>query len=279
MESATIKKGNNGDVMAPQTKITHNGNHVNSNNSKASVVEKVTSKKTHDGNMTSSQRLDTTGNLLMLPEHHKSPRQSKTHQPVTHRDHYLPQRPARHSVGPSMKYGFSNRPSQDITQKVVGPQRRSMQTLSRFGTSMSLLMGMRRRKGGPGSKSSNSNKDKKPVVANTYKLPEQGQEFNPRIIEALVKEIVESRLQYVRYNSLVGDLAMGLSDLIQGKVKELNMPRYKIVCQVIIGQNHDQGLEIASRCLWDSQKDNCACVTYHNETLSAVVSVHGIYFE
>ncbi len=44
----------------------------------------------------------------------------------------------------------------------------------------------------------------------------------------------------------------------------LNYPRYKVVVQVVLGQNKHQGVKIASRCLWDTETDNYASFSYTN---------------
>ena len=46
--------------------------------------------------------------------------------------------------------------------------------------------------------------------------------------------------------------------------EQCNIPRYKIVVQVTLGQMKDQGVRVASRCLWDTQTDNYASVEYSN---------------
>ncbi len=45
---------------------------------------------------------------------------------------------------------------------------------------------------------------------------------------------------------------------------KLNIPRYKLVIQTTIGQMRDQGLRVASRCLWDITVDNYSAVNYTN---------------
>ena len=47
--------------------------------------------------------------------------------------------------------------------------------------------------------------------------------------------------------------------------------------QVSIGQMKDQGVSVASRCLWDIGTDNYASVNYTNETLWANVMVFVLY--
>lgn len=44
----------------------------------------------------------------------------------------------------------------------------------------------------------------------------------------------------------------------------MNIPRYKVVIQTTIGQMCDQGIRVASRCLWDLTTDNYSAVNYTN---------------
>ena len=44
----------------------------------------------------------------------------------------------------------------------------------------------------------------------------------------------------------------------------LNIPRFKVIVQTVIGQMKDQGIRVASRCLWDTSTDNYASVSYKN---------------
>lgn len=40
-----------------------------------------------------------------------------------------------------------------------------------------------------------------------------------------------------------------------------------------------QDIRVASRCLWDNDKDNTASVTYTNSSLYAVATIFAVYFE
>lgn len=55
--------------------------------------------------------------------------------------------------------------------------------------------------------------------------------------------------------------------------------RYKIVVQVTIGQMKDQGVRVASRCLWDTATDNYASVQFKNQSLWCSTMVFGVYTE
>lgn len=55
--------------------------------------------------------------------------------------------------------------------------------------------------------------------------------------------------------------------------------RYKIVVQVTIGQMKDQGVRVASRCLWDTATDNYTSVQFKNQSLWCSAMVFGVYTE
>lgn len=73
-------------------------------------------------------------------------------------------------------------------------------------------------------------------------------------------------------------LSKDIADKIREKCKSsLNVPRYKIVVQVTIGQMKDQGVRITSRCLWDTSTDNYAAVSFQNQHIWASAVVFGMY--
>ena len=68
-----------------------------------------------------------------------------------------------------------------------------------------------------------------------------------------------------------------IGNSIKSEIKCLMVPRYKIVVQVTIGQMKDQGVSVASRCLWDITFDNYTSVNFTNSSLWANVMVFGVY--
>lgn len=44
----------------------------------------------------------------------------------------------------------------------------------------------------------------------------------------------------------------------------MNLPRYKYVVQVVIGEQRGEGVRMGSRCFWDSETDNVASETFVN---------------
>ena len=75
-------------------------------------------------------------------------------------------------------------------------------------------------------------------------------------------------------------LSKSLTEKIRTKCKEsLNIPRYKLVIQVTIGQMKDQGVYITSRSLWNTFHDNYASVTFKNRQIWVCALVFGLYMD
>ena len=73
-------------------------------------------------------------------------------------------------------------------------------------------------------------------------------------------------------------LSKGIADKIKEQCKTaMNVPRYKIMVQVTIGQMKDQGIKITSRCLWDTTTDNYATVSFQNQHIWASAIVFAMY--
>ncbi|XP_028667136.1 dynein light chain Tctex-type 4 [Erpetoichthys calabaricus] len=120
-----------------------------------------------------------------------------------------------------------------------------------------------------------------PQFENTYKTePDDGCQFDTGKVQHLLDVTVASFLRDKRYNPITcSQLTQSLADLIKNKAKELNPPRFKLVCNVILGQLNDQGVKIASRSLWDPKYDNFAITNFKNSSLFAVAAVYGVYCE
>lgn len=67
--------------------------------------------------------------------------------------------------------------------------------------------------------------------------------------------------------------------VIRARVKDLMIPRYKIVVLVHIGQLTGQSMQISSRCLWDAANDTFASYSFKNSSLYGVATVYAVYIE
>ncbi len=53
--------------------------------------------------------------------------------------------------------------------------------------------------------------------------------------------------------------------------------RYKLLVQVVIGQQKGEGVRMGTRCFWDSESDNYASDTFSNDSLFCVATAYGVY--
>ncbi|XP_077981952.1 dynein light chain Tctex-type 5-like [Glandiceps talaboti] len=116
---------------------------------------------------------------------------------------------------------------------------------------------------------------------NTYKTePDQDQKFQVHKVRKVIEEVLEHHCEDECYGaSSAGMLTRTLTDIIKARVKDLNFERHKIVVHVVVGAVQSQGFEMASRCLWNTGQDNYASATFANNSIFAVATVYGIYFE
>ncbi|KAM4739465.1 dynein light chain Tctex-type protein 2B isoform 2-T2 [Anableps anableps] len=103
--------------------------------------------------------------------------------------------------------------------------------------------------------------------------------FKPAIIKEYIHEIVREHLSGVQYDpESVPELTRSLAECIKDKVKDEGFDRYKLIVQVLIGEQRGQGVKMSSRCLWDADTDNYAEDVFMNDSLFCVVTVFGSYY-
>ncbi|XP_065596239.1 dynein light chain Tctex-type 4 [Cyrtonyx montezumae] len=118
-------------------------------------------------------------------------------------------------------------------------------------------------------------------LENTYRMrPEEGCRFNAGRVQRVLEGTLTGVLGDTTY-SPEGSVALvqSLAELLRGRAKEVVPPRYKLVCQVLLGQHAQQGMLVGSRALWDPETDSFASASFCNASLFAVATVHGVYFE
>jgi hypothetical protein len=122
--------------------------------------------------------------------------------------------------------------------------------------------------------------------------PAEEERFYPSQVATIADRVLKEELDGKIDNEMILDWmdddidgafplkSKSIADKIKAAVRtELNVPRYKIVVQVTIGQKKDQGVRITSRCLWDTHTDNYASINYRNEHIWASAMVFGLYSE
>mmetsp|Transcript_130264 Transcript_130264/g.324790 ORF Transcript_130264/g.324790 Transcript_130264/m.324790 type:complete len:127 (-) Transcript_130264:358-738(-) len=119
------------------------------------------------------------------------------------------------------------------------------------------------------------------VWENTYIMqPKDDEKFLPSKVQEAIERVMNDYLKDKEYYPEDAKMwTLDLSNEIKAAVKELNNPRYKIIVQVVIGEQASQGIRVASKCLWDTSSDNWASYTFQNNSLFAVGMVFGCYYE
>ncbi|CAH6790731.1 dynein light chain Tctex-type 4 [Phodopus roborovskii] len=118
-------------------------------------------------------------------------------------------------------------------------------------------------------------------MAPSYRTePAPGEHWEAASAQCVLEATLHSGLSNVSYSgSEAGKLAQALCEQIRTRVRDLCLPRYKLVCNVVLGPRERQGVHVVSRALWDAVHDGLASATFTNTSLFAVATVHAVYWE
>ncbi|KAM9844434.1 LOW QUALITY PROTEIN: dynein light chain Tctex-type 5 [Aulostomus maculatus] len=113
---------------------------------------------------------------------------------------------------------------------------------------------------------------------NTYQLPYK--HFPVPAVTDILKDVLTSYLQEEKYEvEWSRQMTKTICEVIRARVKDLLIPRYKIVVLVHIGQLAGQSMQISSRCLWDATNDTFTSHSFTNSSLYGIATVYSVYFE
>ncbi|XP_042283552.1 dynein light chain Tctex-type 5 [Thunnus maccoyii] len=116
-------------------------------------------------------------------------------------------------------------------------------------------------------------------MENTYQMGPY-KRFPVPAVTDILKDVLTSYLQEEKYEvEWSRQMTKTICEVIRARVKDLMIPRYKIVTLVHIGQLTGQSMQISSRCLWDASNDTFASHSFKNSSLFGVATVYAVYFE
>nr|XP_004668390.1 dynein light chain Tctex-type protein 2B isoform X2 [Jaculus jaculus] len=117
-------------------------------------------------------------------------------------------------------------------------------------------------------------------LENTYILrPIFQQRFRPSVVKGCIHAVLKEELENAEYSpEEMPQLTKRLSETIKDKLKELGYDRYKMVVQVVIGEQRGEGVFMAARCFWDADTDNYTHDIFMNDTLFCVVAAFGCFY-
>ncbi|XP_010021549.1 PREDICTED: tctex1 domain-containing protein 3, partial [Nestor notabilis] len=115
--------------------------------------------------------------------------------------------------------------------------------------------------------------------ANTYRL-EPYNRVRDYLVRNKAQAILMSKLQQDEYDGASSlSLCASISEEILKAVKELNFDRYKYVVSVLIVEKANQAMNVASRWVWDVQRDTWVSAEYETKTFFALALVVACYYE
>ncbi|XP_029472542.1 tctex1 domain-containing protein 2 [Rhinatrema bivittatum] len=115
---------------------------------------------------------------------------------------------------------------------------------------------------------------------NSYTIrPNFHHKFRTATVKGCIQKVLKEELTNIEYiPEEVPQLTRSLSEIIKNKLKEIGFDRYKIVVQVVIGEQRGEGVKMAARCFWDADTDNYAQEVFMNDSLFCVVAAFGCFY-
>ncbi|XP_023382129.1 tctex1 domain-containing protein 2 isoform X2 [Pteropus alecto] len=103
--------------------------------------------------------------------------------------------------------------------------------------------------------------------------------FRSSVVKDCIHAVLKEELANVEYSpEEMPQLTKRLSENIKDKLKEMGFDRYKMVVQVVIGEQRGEGVFMAARCFWDADTDNYTHDVFMNDSLFCVVAAFGCFY-
>ncbi|XP_062480437.1 LOW QUALITY PROTEIN: dynein light chain Tctex-type 5 [Pezoporus occidentalis] len=104
--------------------------------------------------------------------------------------------------------------------------------------------------------------------------------FPVAAVDAILRDVLGSCLREQPYEPVrCREMVKDIAEVIKARVKDLMIPRYKIVVVTHIGQLKEPSILIGSRCLWDPVSDTFSSYVFKNASLFALANVYAVYLE
>ncbi|KAM6365980.1 dynein light chain Tctex-type protein 2 [Alca torda] len=115
--------------------------------------------------------------------------------------------------------------------------------------------------------------------ANTYRL-EPRNKVRDYLIRDKAQAILTNRLQEAKYDGASSpSLCASISEEILKAVKAFGFDRYKYVVSVLIVEKAGQAINVASRWVWDVQRDTWVSAKCETTTFIALALVMACYYD
>ena len=93
--------------------------------------------------------------------------------------------------------------------------------------------------------------------------PDYKKKFPVHTVKEIIRGVLSTKLGGQTYHmDYTSKWSKEIADAVRDKCKELQLPRYKFMVQVIIGEKKGQGVRTGCRCYWDTETDNLATAEF-----------------
>ncbi|XP_031710695.1 dynein light chain Tctex-type 5 [Anarrhichthys ocellatus] len=117
------------------------------------------------------------------------------------------------------------------------------------------------------------------TMENTYQMGPYRRIPIPAVTDIL-KDVLTNYLHEEKYEVEWSQrMTKTICEVIRARVKDLMIPRYKLVVLVHIGQLTGQSMKVSSRCLWDASNDTFASYSFKNSSLFGLATLYAVYLE
>ncbi|KAK6095960.1 hypothetical protein MT418_003835 [Batrachochytrium dendrobatidis] len=113
------------------------------------------------------------------------------------------------------------------------------------------------------------------ATSQSYNIrPNYKQKFRPAVVSKEIHQILADRLTGVAYHpDTCSQWTREIADEIKNKLKELDLPRYKYVVHVTMGEMRGEGVRMGARCFWDADTDNIAQDSFINASVNTTTLI------
>uniref|UniRef100_A0A1B6LJZ1 Tctex1 domain-containing protein 2 n=1 Tax=Graphocephala atropunctata TaxID=36148 RepID=A0A1B6LJZ1_9HEMI len=120
------------------------------------------------------------------------------------------------------------------------------------------------------------------TLVSTFQVkPTLEDKFKPQAARELIYSVLQETLSdktYPAEPNEVKELVKSLAIKIKQKCRDMDFAKYKIVVNVVMGEQRGAGVCSASRCFWDAESDTCASNTFLNDTIFCMAAIFAVYF-
>uniref|UniRef100_A0A914DF91 Uncharacterized protein n=1 Tax=Acrobeloides nanus TaxID=290746 RepID=A0A914DF91_9BILA len=95
-----------------------------------------------------------------------------------------------------------------------------------------------------------------------------------KILEETATELLSGQIYH---DKNVEVLSKNVSETVRQKLKDLQLPQYKYLIEVVIGEQRGQGTRIHSACYWDIDTDCQVSHLYQNDSLFCQMVVFAVF--